>query len=164
MSRTAGIVAVLALLSAACSPAPTNPPPSQPGAVTPSPATSLGATPSAPASPSATPSAAPVAAEPKVICEMPQKQPGSTLTCDAGVAAARAAVGPDPTVATIEFWNGWGPLCRPGQLCALLLSNTGHVFFRRTGGLPDLVVRVTADKAGKVTASAPTPIPSPSPP
>lgn len=79
------------------------------------------------------------------------------------MAAARAVVGPDGAVATIEFYVGWGPLCGPGQFCTLLLSNTGHVFFRRTGGLPDLVVRVTADKAGKVTASAPTPLPSPSP-
>jgi hypothetical protein len=154
---------VLALLSAACSPAPTNPPPSQTGAMTPSPATRPAATPSAPATPSPSSSASPVAVEPKVVCETPQKLPGSTLTCDAGVAAARAFVGPDPTVATIEFWLGWGPLCRPGRTCALLLSNTGHVFFRRTSGMLDLVVAVTADKTGKVTASAPMPLPSPSP-
>ena len=76
------------------------------------------------------------------------------------MAAARAAVGPDPAVATIEYYLGWGPLCRPGAFCAFLLSNTGHVVFRRTGGLPDLVVRVTADKTGKVTASSPQPLPS----
>lgn len=162
MKRIIGIVAVLALLSAACSPAPTNPPPSQPGAATPSPATTPGATPSAPASPSPPPSTSPVAEEPRVVCETPQEA-GVTLTCESGVAAARAVVGPDATVATIEFWFGWGPLCRPGEACSLLLSNTGHVFFRRTGGLPDLVVAVTADKAGKVTASAPMPLPSPSP-
>lgn len=161
MNRIVGIVAVLALLSAACSPAPTNPP-SQPGVVTPSPATSLAATPSTPAPPSASPSASPVAAGPKVVCETSPDPPASTLTCDAAVAAARAAVGPDPTVATIEYWFGWGPLCGPGKLCALLLSNRGHVFFRRTGGMPDLVVAVTADKAGKVTASAARPLPSPS--
>lgn len=159
MNRIVGIVAVLALLSA-CSPAPTTPPLSQPGAVTPSPPTSLGATPPASASPSSAPSASPVAAGPKVVCETPQNH--STLTCEAGVTAARAAVGPDPTVATIEFWFGWGPLCGPNQRCALLLSNTGHVFFRRTGG-NDLVVAVTADKTGKVTASAPLPLSSPSP-
>jgi hypothetical protein len=107
------------------------------------------------------PSESPVAAGPTVVCQTPDRA-GVTLTCEAGVAAAMAAVGPDPAVATIEYYLGWGPLCRPGSFCAFLLSNTGHVFVRRTGGLPDLVVTVTADKSGVVTASAPQPLPSPS--
>lgn len=163
MRRIIGMVAVLALLSAACSPAPTptTASPSQPRPATPTAAATPAATPSASASPAPAPSASPGAVEPRVVCETPD-QARITLTCDAGVAAARAAVGPDPAIATIEYYVGWGPLCRPGSFCAFLLSNTGHVFFRRTGGLPDLVVRVTADKTGKVTASAPQTLPSPS--
>ena len=146
MKRIIGMVAILALLSTACAPTPT------PTPTTPSPSTSA----------SSAPTESMGAAEPRVVCETPDETQ-ITLTCEAGVAAARAVVGADPAVAAIEYYLGWGPLCPPGAFCALLPSNTGHVLFRRTGGLPDIVVRVTADLAGKVTAFAPTSLLSPSP-
>ncbi len=122
---------------------------------------------------SATASTSAVAAEPTVVCQPNSSTWGQTdangsqvpiaitLTCENGVAAAKAVVGPDPAVADIEF--AFGAWCPPGAFCALTLPNTGHVVFHRKGPLPDLLVRVTADGAGKVTATQPTALPSPSP-
>jgi hypothetical protein len=45
----------------------------------------------------------------------------------------------------------------------LSLPNRGHVVFHRRGGLPDIVVEVSADDAGSVKAAAPHPLPTASP-
>ena len=82
-----------------------------------------------------------------------------TLTCENAVAAAKAVVGPDTTVTSIEFrWGMWCPPDRPCLMIALL--NGGYVLFHRKSGLPDLVVVVRADDAGRVTASDATIVPS----
>jgi hypothetical protein len=76
-----------------------------------------------------------------------------TLTCDQAVAAAKARLGPDPAVYSIEF--GYGAWCPPNRFCVISLPNSGHVVFHRKGGLPDILVMVSVDDAGKVTAAAP---------
>lgn len=162
----AGLLAVI-LVGGCATPAPTpTTPPQTPSALTPTPAPTATVAPSATASPSA------AAAEPTVVCPPDETSPwfitdanGSpvpivvTLSCENAVAAAKAVVGPDPTVTYIEF--AYGPWCPPGVFCALSLPNTGHVVFHRKGLLPDLLVGVRADKAGKVTATDATPLPSP---
>ena len=102
MKRIIGMVAILALLSTACAPTPTP----TPTPTTPSPSTSA----------SSAPTESMGAAEPRVVCETPD-EPQITLTCEAGVAVARAVVGADPAVAAIEYYLGWGPLCPPGAFC-----------------------------------------------
>jgi hypothetical protein len=84
-----------------------------------------------------------------------------TLSCDKAVAAAKVALGGDPAVYSIEF--GYGPWCPPGAFCVLSLPNSGHVVFHRSGHLPDILVAVTADDAGNVTAAALRPLPTASP-
>jgi hypothetical protein len=82
-----------------------------------------------------------------------------TLTCENAVAAAKAVVGPDTTVTSIEF--KFGQWCPPGYPCLMMLRlNAGYVLFHRRSGLPDLVVIVAADQAGKVTASGASIVPS----
>jgi hypothetical protein len=90
-----------------------------------------------------------------------------TLTCDGAVAAAEALVAPTPMTARIEFSFGkwcpnWGEPCGPGPMS----PNTGYVVFRncvdRLCAADDLVVVVTADDAGRVTAAAPQVAPKPS--
>ena len=144
-----GALLVAALVAAGCStqlptPAPT-------GAAEPT------------ASTQSTPAPSAVAAEPKVVCPTPTETypPASpnptprfliTLTCENAVAAAKAVVGPDTTVTSIEF--RFGQWCPAGQPCLLIaVLNGGYVLFHRKSGLPDLVVVVRADEAGKVTAS-----------
>ena len=129
---------------------------------------------SAASSPSPSPSGSPVAVEPKVVCQpnttvwAKTEANGSqvpiviTLTCENAVAAANTVVGPDPAVAYIEFTYG-DFLCPPNTPCPALPPNTGYVVFHRKGLLPEILVEVTADETGKVTASEPTPLPSPSP-
>lgn len=80
-----------------------------------------------------------------------------TLTCENAVVAARAVVGPDAAVTSIEFYFGkWCP-----TVCTMELRfNAGYVIFQRGDVLPDLVVVVTADHAGKVTASGASIVPS----
>lgn len=89
-----------------------------------------------------------------------------TLTCEGAVAAAEAVVAPTPMTSVIEFSFGkwcphWGEPCGPGPLS----PNTGYVVFRNCVGrlcaADDLVVLVTADDAGRVTASAPQVAPKP---
>jgi hypothetical protein len=123
---------------------------------------------SAVSSPSPSPSPSAAAAQAKVVCQPynwvdadPSHLPAITLTCENGVAAAKAVVGPNPTVVSIEF--GWGRWCPPGAACIPFIPNEGWVIFHRSDGLPDLLVSVTADASGKVTAAAPTPLPVPSP-
>lgn len=147
------------------------PSPTQPATQVVTPAASV--PPAATVAPSPTASASPVALEPKVVCQANTSTWGTTdangsqvpivitLTCENAVAAAKAVVGPDQAVAYIEF--AFGYWCPPGAYCALSLPNTGHVVFHRKGLLPNLLVGVTADDAGKVTATQPTPFPSPSP-
>lgn len=115
-------------------------------------------------SPEPTPAASAIAAEPAVVCPTsvwtppPNIEP-ITLTCENAVAAAKAVVGPDPSVVKIEF--RFGQWCPPGYACPLAMVavlNGGYVVFSRTGGR-DLVVVVRADKAGKVTAANAVPIP-----
>ena len=131
---------------------------------------------SAPATPHG-PSA--VAAEPRVVCatriwnHTPDPSAfQSTLTCENAIAAAKAVVGLNPSVTSIEFYAGlW---CSAGRPCPMtFVPNAGYVIFQREDPLPDLVVGVKADQAGTVTASdaspiswspthAPTPSPAPS--
>lgn len=76
------------------------------------------------------------------------------------MAAAEAVVGPDPAIAYIEFdYLRW---CPPGMFCVVSTMNDGHVIFHMRGLRPDILVEVVADEAGKVTASSPQPLPSPS--
>ena len=114
-----------------------------------------------------------VAEEPKVVCQpntsswSKTEANGSqvpiaiTLTCENAVAAAKAVVGPQPALAYIEF--GIGFWCPPGASCAVALPNRGFVVFHRKSLLPDLLVNVTEDDTGKVTATQPRPLPLPSP-
>jgi hypothetical protein len=79
-----------------------------------------------------------------------------TLTCENAVAAARRVVGPDPALAYIEFhYGGW---CPPGARCAALGPSHGYVIVHTKGLRSDVLVAVTADAAGKVTASDPRPL------
>ncbi len=84
-----------------------------------------------------------------------------TLGCGQAVAAARALVGPDPSVVSIEF--AFGRWCPPGAICSAARPNTGYVVFHRRVGLADLVVSVQSDASGNVSAEAAAPISSPSP-
>jgi hypothetical protein len=137
-----GALVVIALTAAGCSTRPPTPAPTE------------AAKPTASTQPKPAPSA--VAAEPTVVCQAPAftHVPESiriTLTCENAVAAARAVVGPDPAVTSIAFKFGlWCPAGRP--CLAIAVFNGGYVTFRRYP-LGDLVVVVTADQAGKVTAS-----------
>ena len=83
-----------------------------------------------------------------------------TLTCENAVAAAKAVVAPDPAIAYIEF--DYGRWCPPGFFCVMSTMNDGHVIFHVNGLRPDILVQVVADEAGRVTASSPQPMPSPS--
>jgi hypothetical protein len=104
--------------------------------------------------------ASPVAVEPTVTCPnedssaTPRPEVHITLTCENAISAAKAALGPDPTVTAIEFHRGlWCPSDRP--CLAMLLLNGGWVVFHRARLMPNLVVVVTADQEGKVAASPP---------
>lgn len=110
------------------------------------------------------------AAAPAVVCD--RSTPASagtddagspipvTLTCENAVAAAKAAVGPDPNIASIEFaYFFW---CPPGAFCVASTLNDGHVIFHMAGDRPDIVVDVRSDQAGSVTASKPELMPAPS--
>jgi hypothetical protein len=124
---------------------------------TPTPTGAAEPTPTASAQPTPGPSA--VAAEPTVLCQTwiwnHTPEPWDiqiTLTCENAVAAAKAVVGPDRAVTSIEF--RFGTWCPPDHPCLLMaVLNGGYVIFHREGPLPDLVVIVRADQAGKVTAS-----------
>lgn len=111
----------------------------------------------------ATPSQLPAAAEPNVVCRSYSAtlQANVAMTCENAVEAAKAVVGPDAAVAYIEF--GHGRWCPAGSACIPFRPNDGWVVFHRNGLLPDLLVGVTADAAGRVTATEPTPLASPSP-
>ena len=81
-----------------------------------------------------------------------------TLTCENAVAAAKAVVGPDAAVRSIEF--RFGSWCPPDYACVMMLVlNGGYVLFHREGALPDLVVVVRADQDGNVTASGASIVP-----
>ena len=121
-----------------------------------------------PSAPSATPRASGV---PRVVCDRSTPTSAGTdaagspipvkLTCANAVAAAERVIAPDLAVAWIEFdYLHW---CPPGDFCAWSGLNDGHVIFHVAGAGPDEVVQVTADAAGRVTASKPQPLPSPSP-
>lgn len=159
--RASGAVAVLLVVAAGCA----TPVPS----VSAPPSPSASASPAPPSSnpPSPSPS---TAVAPKVVCD--HGAPSSagtddsgspipvTLTCENAVAAAEAVVGPDPAIAYIEFdYRRW---CPPGMFCVLSTWNDGHVIFHMNGLRPDILVQVVADGAGRVTASSPQPMPSPS--
>ena len=159
--RASGALAVLLAIAAGCAtpvPSVSAPPSASP--------------PASPASPSSNPPAPSpsTAAAPKVVCD--HSAPSSagtdasgspipvTLTCENAVAAAEAVVGPDPAIAYIEFdYLRW---CPPGTFCVVSTMNDGHVIFHMRGLRPDILVEVVADEAGKVTASSPQPLPSPS--
>lgn len=158
-------VLVAALVAGGCA----TPSPTQPATQAVAPTASV--SPSVTLAPS--PTASPVAAEAKVVCQ-PNTSTWSktdangsqvpiaiTLTCENAVAAAKVVVGPQPALAYVEF--AFGFWCPPGAFCAASLPNTGHVIFHRKSLLPDLLVGVTADDAGRVTATQPTPLPSPLP-
>ena len=155
----AGLLAAVTL-SGCSTPTPTRTP-AQPATESPSASTST-ATPAQPttATPSLPPSAA---AQPNVVCRSytSSLQASVTMTCEDAVEAAKAVVGSDAAVAYIEF--GHGRWCPAGSACIPFMPNEGWVVFHRTGLLPDLLVSVSADATGKVTAKEPTPLPSPSP-
>jgi hypothetical protein len=142
-------VVVAALAAATCSP------------TQPTPKPTASAEPTATASAEPTPEPTAVAREPTVSCQAPAWTPPPnigpiTLTCENAVAAAKAVVGPDPGVTSIEFYRGhW---CQPDMPClAIAVLNGGYVIFRRPS-TSDLVVVVRADEDGKVTAERPVPI------
>ena len=167
IERRSGVAAaglLVALVSAGCA----SPQPSVSPTQSASPTQPAGSVvPTLSAAPSPSPSTSPIAAEPTVVCHSgtvnhdATKPIVSTLTCEAAVAAARKLVGADPAVTSIEF--AFGAWCPPGWFCALELPNTGHVVLHRDGHLPDLRVVVVADEAGKVTATGPFAMPTPSP-
>jgi hypothetical protein len=113
----------------------------------------------------ATPDASLDATGPKVVCHpnttmwAPTDANGSaypvavfiTLTCENAVAAALAVVGSQPDVAFIEF--AYGLWCPPGASCRGSRPNEGNVIVHQAGQQPDIVVKVTADETGKVTAA-----------
>jgi len=171
--RASGALAVLLAVAAGCA----TPVPSVSGPVASPPALPVSAPPSAstPASPappsgnSGWPSPS-TAAAPTVVCDRSAPTSAGTddagspipvmLTCGNAVAAARAVVGPGQGIAFIEFdYFRW---CPPGYFCVASTLNDGHVIFHMKDPRPDIVVDVAADDAGRVTASRPRPMPSPS--
>jgi len=79
-----------------------------------------------------------------------------TLTCENAVAAAKAVVGPDAAIASIEFdYFRW---CPRGDFCVMSTWNDGRVIFHVKGLRPDILVDVVADESGRVTASSPQPM------
>jgi hypothetical protein len=78
-----------------------------------------------------------------------------TLKCDGAVAAAWSFVGPRAGVTSAEFHHGmW---CWPEQGgCPAAPPNVGYVVFH-VPDETDVVVVVTANGAGVVTAGPPTP-------
>jgi hypothetical protein len=85
----------------------------------------------------------------------------AVLSCKDGVAAAEGALGPAPDLVSIEFH--YIAKCPPGVYCAAYgTTRDGFVIFRFTGPRPDLWVEVHADEAGRITATSPEPLPSPS--
>lgn len=159
--RASGALALLLAIAAGCA----TPIPS----VSAPPSASPSASPASPSSnpPSPSPS---TAVAPKVVCDhgapisAGTDASGSpipvTLTCENAVAAAEAVIAPDPAIAYIEF--GYRRWCPPGYFCVASGPNDGHVIFHVKGRGPDILVQVVADEAGRVTASSPQPMPSPS--
>jgi hypothetical protein len=127
-----------------------------------------GATPTSSSAPATSPGPSASALEPTVTCQtwVSNHTPNPsgiqiTLTCENAVAAAKAVVGPDPAVTSIDF--KFGRWCPAGRPCLMMwVLNGGYVTFHREGPLPDLVVIVGANQAGKVTASDAYPAPPPS--
>jgi hypothetical protein len=139
-------IVVAALAAAACSP------------TQPTPKLTASAEPTVTASAEPTPESSAVALEPTIDCHTSAWTPPPnigpiTLTCENAVAAAKAVLGPDPSVTSIEF--RFGQWCPPDRPClAIAVLNGGYVIFHRKTGA-DLVVIVRADKNGKVTAANP---------
>jgi hypothetical protein len=106
-------------------------------------------------SPSPIPSAAP---SPAVVCEAPTRE--TTLTCDKAVVAAMSTVGADVDVVSIEFHFGNLP-CPPSARCAAPPANRGYVLFHVADPGGDLIVGVSADAVGSVTAADPQPFATP---
>ena len=159
--RASGAVAVLLAIAA--------------GGSTPAPSVAIARSAGTPAS-SAPPSSSSssqsprTAVAPKVVCD--ERAPASagtddsgspipvTLTCENAVDAAKALVGSDPAIAYIEFnYFRW---CPPGYFCVMSTWNDGHVIFHMKGLRPDISLDVAADESGRVTASSPQPVLSPS--
>jgi hypothetical protein len=173
--RTAVIGVLAVALTAGCAaPAPT---PS--ASASPVPTTAVGPrltapapSPSTTASPSASPAPSParvvkVACYPETSHRTTATASGSqapvatTLTCDAAVAAAEAAAAPPGlSFAYAEF--RYGPVCRPDEKCIAALPNVGRVILYRclSGDCrwPDLLVGVSADSSGRVTAGISMPV------
>jgi hypothetical protein len=145
-------IAILAVLAGCATPVPS---------VSTPPSASTSATPASSKSPTPSPSAA---VAPQVVCNRSKaglaRDGPLTLTCENGVAAAEAVVRPDLAIAYIEFRFGYW--CPPGYYCALPFWNDGHVIFHVKGQRPDLLVQVSADEDGRVTAESPQPMPTPS--
>ena len=102
-----------------------------------------------------------------VACAAPPVA-GSSLTCDAAVAAAESLVGPDPGTTSIEFGYGLRLPCPVGMACAVASNDMGWVAFHRTVVADPYAVLwafgVVADARGLVEAAwAPTQRPSLSP-
>jgi hypothetical protein len=137
-ARSAVSIALVAVVAIACA-APTPSPMPQP---TPNPTVAVVAP---PASPSVSPA-------PVVVCE-PATRP-TTLACDKAVAAANAVVASDLNVISIEFHFGNLP-CPPTARCAAPPPNRGYVVFHVAAPGDDLIIGVSADEAGVVTAGDP---------
>lgn len=77
------------------------------------------------------------------------------LTCEAAVAAANSAIGPDAAIAYIEFQ--YGDWCPPTADCIGPRPDgtRGYVAFHVKGRRLDTIVPVTADATGAVTAAEP---------
>jgi hypothetical protein len=157
-----GLVALaLVALAGGCS----TPKPSAPATDQPSP--------SAPATigPSAAPSASMSATTeaPRVKCNPQTAANGAPdpsvhpMACEAAVAAAQAAVGPDPSIDYIEFEYGHG--CPPNVYCITEPPHIGYVVYHMKceSHRADVVVNVTSDEEGKVTVSDSRVLASPSP-
>jgi hypothetical protein len=151
MKAITSLALVAAVVLAACSFAPVPPP------------TASHATPlTKPSTPTPAPGGPTVSCEPAAD-SIGTDDSGSpipvTLTCDKAVAAAEAALGPDPGIASIEFHYRY--LCPPGNFCVVTTENDGHVIFHLTRRRPDIVVQIHTDQSGRVIASSPQPVRSP---
>ena len=86
------------------------------------------------------------------------------LTCQAAIAAARAAVigrlTDIPIVGTEFHFRRW---CPPGVFCALTTDDEGYVVVHMYLGQPDFLVQVSADATGSVTVGFAGPFPSTAP-
>jgi hypothetical protein len=133
-----------------------------------SPSTHPAAVASSTAGLSETPSAAPIQGRPPVACDPPGHEtrpdpstglsvPVTPVSCQSAVDAALAVIAPDTAIARIEFH--YGGYCPPTARCPFISHTAGFVEVFGAQGSPDLMVTVSMDDNGTVTASPPKPLP-----